>query len=76
MEDLDFNSLFGDEEVEVKCPHCNHRFTSTLKKVNSDKFKCPNCSLDLSETTNCAEISDSINESIEQFENFIEEISD
>lgn len=49
MDTLDLNSIFGDEELDIKCSGCNHQFKVKFKLVmnDGDKVKCPSCSEDI-----------------------------
>ncbi|MCX8167309.1 MAG: hypothetical protein N3E37_05675 [Candidatus Micrarchaeota archaeon] len=43
MSKLDFNSLFGNPELNMECPNCHNKITFTLKDVGST-LKCSKCS--------------------------------
>lgn len=46
LSNLNFNSLFGDADIEIDCPECNEVFTIKLSQVGST-VECPHCSVNI-----------------------------
>lgn len=49
MIDISFDSLFGDQEVEIDCSACGQTFQVPFKKVAEDGATviCPSCKTDI-----------------------------
>ncbi len=43
--DLSLNKLFGEQEIEITCPGCEHQFPVKLKETMQDgnTIQCPSC---------------------------------
>jgi len=44
MSDLNFDSLYGDAEIDIDCPSCEKSLTISLSQIGSS-VTCPNCSV-------------------------------
>lgn len=69
MSDLNFDSLFGDAEIDFECPECGHKLTISLNDIGSS-IKCPGCSvaINLEKDDSFDDERDSINNSLEELE--------
>lgn len=49
MDKLDLNSFFGDQDIDVECPNCNHEFGVNFKiiTVEGSSVQCPNCDTEI-----------------------------
>lgn len=74
MSDLDFNSLFGDSEIEINCPECNAKISITLNDVGKT-IVCPKCSTEitLNKDNSFDESVKSVDESLKDFERTLED---
>lgn len=45
MKDLSIENLFGDADLDMECPACQHNFTFKFNEVLSDRsiIICPQC---------------------------------
>lgn len=77
MSNLNFQSLFGDAELDLDCPNCSHNIPFTMDQVGTI-IKCPNCSveIDLQKSDEYDEVTDSINESLEELDDIFENLND
>ena len=66
---LDFLSLFGDADLDYKCPECNSDIAFKLSEVGST-IVCPNCSvqIQLNPSEDYDESVESVNESLSELE--------
>lgn len=52
MSKLNLESLFGDADLDMDCPECNHQFKVKFKQLSKagNKVKCPRCREDITIT--------------------------
>lgn len=47
--DLDLESLFGNEDIEIDCPQCQSKFSVKFREIMTDGniVQCPHCQVDI-----------------------------
>ncbi|MBV4417170.1 transposase [Clostridium tyrobutyricum] len=68
-DDLNFNSLFGDQELSMDCPECGKDVPYTLNDIGK-AVVCPHCKtkINLEKDLNFDSTKNSIEKSLDDFE--------
>lgn len=75
MSNLDFNSLFGDAEIDFECPNCENNIVISINQIGTSVI-CSNCNvqIDLEKDSNfdnsISETDSALQELDETFKNF------
>ena len=72
-DDLNFNSIFGDENIDFECPNCKETFQITLNNAG-ETITCPNCStsIQLTKSDDYDSIKSNIDEALSDLNNLFD----